>query len=145
MPPRSEFIGGKLKLPIVISWDATGFGNQQFNTAAVNNPFTPESAQQLRIFGLVGQNCADSCEGTVRLFGPNLDTLNEWIAADQADECASNAAAARATATARARRERWRRERRDLAGGISVTVSTCRAAAHMTMRCAKCPARQRTT
>ena len=87
MPPRSEFIGGKLKLPIVISWDATGFGNQQFNTGAINNPFTPESAQQLRIFGL--GNCADSREGTVRLFGPNLDTLNEWIAADQADECIS--------------------------------------------------------
>lgn len=44
MPPLPAFLGGELKLPIVISWDGTGYGNQQFTTIVARNPYAPKSA-----------------------------------------------------------------------------------------------------
>ena len=57
MPPLPAFLGGALELPIVIEYDATGFGTQQLNTVALRNPYMSQSAQHLRIFGL--GNCSD--------------------------------------------------------------------------------------
>ena len=85
MPSLSAFIGGELKLPIVVHWDATGFGRNQFNTIAARNPYLSRSAQLLRPFGL--GNCDDGRDGTVRLLGPNLERLNTAIKADQDDVC----------------------------------------------------------
>jgi len=85
----SEFDGGKLPLPIVISLDATGFGSLKFNTIAARNPYMSASAQQLRTFG-VG-NCDDNRDGSMRLLGPNLDTINQMIrlklAAEESSRC----------------------------------------------------------
>ena len=53
MPPLTHFVGGpKLKLPMVVQFDGTDFGKGQFNTLAINNPYTSQSAQSLYIFGL---------------------------------------------------------------------------------------------
>jgi hypothetical protein len=52
MPKLSAFTGGKLKLPIVIQFDGTGFGMLSINTAVVRNPFMPQSSQQLRPLGV---------------------------------------------------------------------------------------------
>jgi hypothetical protein len=85
MPLASAFGAGGLKLPIVISWDATGFGRNQFNTIAARNPYLLRSAQLLRVFGL--GNCDDGREGTKLLLGHNLPRLNAAILADQNDTC----------------------------------------------------------
>lgn len=78
MPPISAFVGAhKLALPIVVSLDATGFGSLQFNTISARNPYMSASAQQLRTFG-VG-NCSDNREGSIRLLGPNLETINRML------------------------------------------------------------------
>ena len=77
MPPLSHFDGGANKVHLIISFDGTGFGSQQINTIALNNPWTSQSAQMLRIFGL--GNCADDRSGTSRLLGPNLSLINDMM------------------------------------------------------------------
>lgn len=72
-------------LPIVISFDATGYGSRQLNTAVVRNPYLSASNHQLRIFGL--GNVSDDRAGTKRLFGPNLDVINETIRCTSAGIC----------------------------------------------------------
>ena len=77
MPELPFFLGGHQKLPLVISWDATGYGSQQFNTIAVRNPYLSAAAQQLHTFAL--GNCDDGRDGTARLLGPNLEKINALI------------------------------------------------------------------
>lgn len=77
MPELSQYIGGRLEFPMIISFDGTGYGSQQFNTIALRNPYQPHSALQLRIFGL--GNCSDDKNGTRRLLGENLDVVNHFI------------------------------------------------------------------
>ena len=77
MPALPFFAGGEMAVPLIITFDATGFGTQQFNTIAVRNPYLPHSAQLLRIFGL--GNCSDNKSGTTRLLGPNLELINKEI------------------------------------------------------------------
>jgi len=81
MPPLSAYAGG-LELPIIISFDATGFGSQQLTTVAARNPYLPQSNFQLRLFGL--GNVGDDKDGAKRLLGPNLALINEMIQADEA-------------------------------------------------------------
>eukprot|EP00965_Chrysotila_dentata_P064352 2132388-Pleurochrysis_carterae.AAC.1 len=64
MPKLPFFFCGNI-VPLVISFDATGFGSQQINTIALNNPYSSKSAQLLRIFGL--GTCSDDRIGTARL------------------------------------------------------------------------------
>jgi len=45
------------------------------------NPYLPQSAQLLRIFGL--GNCHDDKSGTMRLMGENLTIINKLITADE--------------------------------------------------------------
>jgi len=78
MPPLTHFEGGHNKIHLVISFDGTGFGSQQINTIALNNPRTSQSAQMLFIFGI--GNCADDRSGTTRLLGPNLAIINNLMA-----------------------------------------------------------------
>ena len=77
MPPLDHFRDGKNEFPIVICLDATGYGNCQFNTIAVRNPYLSASAQHLRIFGL--GNCSDHRKGSSRLLGENLKKINKII------------------------------------------------------------------
>ena len=81
MPPLPFFLGGAAKLPLLVQYDGTGFGKQQFCTIVIGNPFTPKSAQLLRPIGLA--NCSDNRSGAVRAFGPNLAEINELINADR--------------------------------------------------------------
>eukprot|EP00965_Chrysotila_dentata_P201385 6180539-Pleurochrysis_carterae.AAC.2 len=76
MPELPFFLGGNV-VPLVISFDATGFGSQQINTIALNNPYLSKPAQQLRIFGL--DNCSDDRSGTTPLLGENLNAINERL------------------------------------------------------------------
>jgi hypothetical protein len=76
MPTLPEFYGG-LKLPIIISRDATGKGSLQFTTVAARSPWASKSAQVLHIFGF--GSCGDDRSGTTRILGPNLDTINRMI------------------------------------------------------------------
>ena len=76
MPSLPEFYGG-LRLPIVISRDATGKGSLQFTTVATRSPWSSKSAQLLHIFGF--GNCSDARDGTARLLGPNLEIINDII------------------------------------------------------------------
>ena len=89
MPKLTDYEGGlpagKLGLDMVFSADATGFGNMQFNTYGINNPYTSKSAQNLRIIGL--GNCDDGREGCRRVLGPNLAYSNGLIHADQSNTC----------------------------------------------------------
>ena len=71
----------RVKLPVILQWDGTGFGKQQFNTLVISNPYTPRSSQQLHILGL--GNCNDSRAGTVGVFGPNLAEANAMIRCEQ--------------------------------------------------------------
>lgn len=81
MPGLESYIGEKAReFPIIISFDGTGYGSQQFNTIAVRNPYHPHSSMQLRIFGL--GNCSDDKDGTRRLLGGNLETINKYICCD---------------------------------------------------------------
>ena len=84
MPLLSEYEAG-LGLDLVFSGDATGFGNQQFNTYGLNNPHMSKSAQNFRVFGL--GNCDDGREGSRRVLGPNLAYINSLIIADECNEC----------------------------------------------------------
>ena len=81
MPSLPFYLKGN-KLPIVISFDGTGFGSQSLNTIALNNPATSQSAQMLRIFGL--GNVGDDRDGTTRLLGPNRATINSMIRDEEA-------------------------------------------------------------
>mmetsp|Transcript_7677 Transcript_7677/g.15985 ORF Transcript_7677/g.15985 Transcript_7677/m.15985 type:complete len:210 (-) Transcript_7677:1227-1856(-) len=83
MPELSSF--APQGIPIVISFDGTGHGTQQLNTAVVRNPYLSCSNQQLRIFGL--GNVADDREGTRRVFGPNLEIINDTIEGTCAELC----------------------------------------------------------
>lgn len=87
MQPLSFFLHGEYKMPIIIQWDATGFGSQQLTTVALNNPCTTKSARELRPFGL--GNCSDDRNGTTRLLGPNLKVINDLIMS-QCFECEVN-------------------------------------------------------
>ena len=88
MPALPFFLGGAAKLPIVISYDCTGFGSQQLNTIALRNPYLSASAQHLRVFGL--GNCSDDRSGTTRLLGSNLKTINSMIDGEQCIPCPSS-------------------------------------------------------
>lgn len=61
MPPIGAFLDGKLELPLVISFDATGFGAHQLTTIVAQNPYGSRSAEAMHIFGL--GRCPDSREG----------------------------------------------------------------------------------
>jgi hypothetical protein len=87
MPQLSSFSGGKLKLPIVIQFDGTGYGMLAINTAVVRNPYLPQTSQQLRPIG-VGK-CKDDKEGTTRLLAGNLAAINGWVANEHDDVCSS--------------------------------------------------------
>ena len=88
MPNLSYFLGGRAKLPIVISRDATGKGKVKLTTACINNPWASKSAQFIRVIGL--GNVDDGHDGSKRLFGEtNLQTIETLVAADEADECVS--------------------------------------------------------
>ena len=64
MPPLAHFLGGRgAKLPLVVHFDGTGFGSQQFNSIALNNPYTSQSAESLYKFGL--GNCSDNRSGCI--------------------------------------------------------------------------------
>ena len=78
MPTLPEFYGG-LRLPIVISRDATGKGSLQFTTAAVRSPWMSKSAQRLHIFGF--GNCGDDRSGSARVFGTNVEAINDMVEA----------------------------------------------------------------
>ena len=85
MPPLSSFIGGAMKLPIIISFDGTGYGNLSINTIAARSPWAPQTASSNYIFG-VGK-CKDNKEGTSALLGPNLQTINQWIMNEKENLC----------------------------------------------------------
>ena len=78
MPALPEFYGG-LRLPIIISRDATGKGSLQFTTVAARTPWASKSAQWLHIFGF--GNCGDDRSGSTRLFDHNLATINRVVEA----------------------------------------------------------------
>ena len=78
MPTLPEFYGG-LRLPIIISRDATGKGSLQFTTIAARTPWASKSAQMLHIFGF--GNCGDDRSGSTRLFDHNLATINDMVEA----------------------------------------------------------------
>ena len=67
MPALPFFLGGSVELPLVVSFDATGYGSLQFNTICIRNPYAPQSAALLRIIGL--GNCDDNKPGTTALMG----------------------------------------------------------------------------
>ena len=70
-PKLEEYTSRRRKKLVVLSFDATGFGKQQFNTIVLRNPeLNTAAASQLRILGL--GNCADDKGGTTRLLGGNL-------------------------------------------------------------------------
>lgn len=81
MPSLQSFTSLEMKLPLVISCDATGHGTLQFNTIALRNPHLSASNRQLRIFGL--GNCSDDRNGTSCLLGPNLTTINRWLESER--------------------------------------------------------------
>ena len=84
MPDLSEFLAG-MKLPIVISRDATGKGKLQFCTTVLRNPYASKSAHSLRIFGLGLAD--DGREGTSQVFGAeNLADIRQLVSADQQNE-----------------------------------------------------------
>jgi hypothetical protein len=85
MPALPHFMGGAVKLPIIVSFDGTGFGNLSINTIAVRSPWSPQTAVSNNIIG-VGK-VKDDRAGTVPLLGPNLATINEWITKEQRGEC----------------------------------------------------------
>ena len=64
MPSLPDFMGGVLELPYIISFDGTGYGSLGVNTIAVRNPYSPQSANRLRVFGI--GNCGDDKNGTTR-------------------------------------------------------------------------------
>ena len=77
-PKLEEYTSRRRPKRVVISFDATGFGKQQFNTVALRNPENETAAaSQLFILGL--GNCADDKGGTTRLLGGNLPVINAAI------------------------------------------------------------------
>lgn len=83
MPPITEF--QTRPVPVVISFDATGFGSTQINTVALRNPYLSASNQQLRIFGLGCVN--DNRDGTSKVFVPNLQIINDTIRGKRSGVC----------------------------------------------------------
>eukprot|EP00965_Chrysotila_dentata_P166165 5486263-Pleurochrysis_carterae.AAC.1 len=78
MHPFAEFAAKQTPVPIVISWDATGFGKLKLTTIVVSNPYTVQSAQNLRIFGLGMVD--NNKDGTKRLLqDDNLTFLNQVL------------------------------------------------------------------
>eukprot|EP00965_Chrysotila_dentata_P257027 6212749-Pleurochrysis_carterae.AAC.1 len=78
MPPLSHFVEADAAVPVVISWDATGFGKLKITTIVLNNPFSSQSAQNLRIFGLGMVD--DNKDGTKRLLQEdNREYLNSLL------------------------------------------------------------------
>lgn len=73
MPPLESF--KDTGIPLVISFDGTGYGNRALNTVVLRNPYMPSSNHQLRIFGL--GNVHDDRGGTTQLLGPNLKVIND--------------------------------------------------------------------
>lgn len=86
MPALSSFSASH-KVNIVISRDATGKGSLQFTTVAARSPWSSKSAQLLHIFGF--GCCGDNREGTRRLLGSNLQTINQMIRDSEADRALS--------------------------------------------------------
>ena len=81
----SEFVDGALEFPIVLCWDATGFGKLQLCTAALFSPWESLAAAGLHILGL--GNCDDGRSGVKRVLGPpNVTFINRLIEADQKNE-----------------------------------------------------------
>jgi len=78
MPPLLEFYDGR-KLPIIVSRDATGKGSLQFTTAALRVPWVSKSCNTLHLIAF--GNCGDDRSGTKRLLGPNVDAINDMVAA----------------------------------------------------------------
>ena len=39
MPELTAYLGGAIKLPVVVQFDGTGFGNLSINTAVIRNPY----------------------------------------------------------------------------------------------------------
>lgn len=75
MPPLPALLGGEIKVPVVVSFDGTGFGSLSLNTAVIRNPYMGAAAQQLRPIGL--SRGSDDKKGTEAVFGPNLSRLRE--------------------------------------------------------------------
>ena len=84
MPALPEFYGA-LRLPIIISRDATGKGSLQFTTVAACTPWASKSAEMLHIFGF--GNCGDVRSGSSRLFNHNLATINDIVEAAAESRC----------------------------------------------------------
>eukprot|EP00965_Chrysotila_dentata_P152355 5035180-Pleurochrysis_carterae.AAC.3 len=74
MPPLPFFLGEHHAVPLVVSFDAAGFGSQQMNTTALNNPHSSSFAQHLCSLGL--GSCSDDRSGTIGLVGGNLPIIN---------------------------------------------------------------------
>ena len=82
MPDLGHFLAGNV-LDVVISQDATGFGALSIATCVLNNPYSPHSAQNLRILGL--GNVDDGREGTTKLLQSNRELLNRLIKTEGAE------------------------------------------------------------
>ena len=87
MPELTAYLGGAIKLPVVVQFDGTGFGHLSINTAVIRNPHLPQTSQKLRPIG-VGKCKDDKC-GTVRLLADNLPIINGWIGNEHAGVCSS--------------------------------------------------------
>lgn len=83
MPPLVNF--KENGIPVVISFDGTGYGSRQSNTAVIRNPYMSASNQQLRIFGL--GNVSDDRDGVARIFGDNIHVINDTICARATGIC----------------------------------------------------------
>ena len=59
----------------------------QFTTAAARVPWASKSCKTLHSFGF--GNCGDDRNGSRRLFGPNLETINTWVDAAAEDKCST--------------------------------------------------------
>ena len=82
MPELGYFLAGNV-LDLVVSQDATGFGSLSIATCVLNNPYTPHSAQNLRILGL--GNVDDGKDGTTKLLQENRELLNRLIRTEGAE------------------------------------------------------------
>ena len=85
MPALPAFMGGAMKVPVVIQFDGTGFGSLAINTAVVRNPFLPQTSQKLRPIGI--GKCKDDKRGTTRLLAENLPIINGWVEKESTGTC----------------------------------------------------------